>query len=256
MQNVSDIKFFLVNDFGLSDNETAVYIGLLEKGRATVLDLSKALNMNRTTVHVNVEYLLQKGIVSQTQEGRGKKRLIIPEPPERLRTIVEQRKIKVLKTEEKLAEMIPQMSNLMKGSSGVANVEVKYYEGKENVQLLYHEILKSDSIKAYGSNKIVKIFPNNFELFVKAHTENPKMKIWDVLDFKPHDEYVKAMGSDRYFYKLIPSNLEFPDFLIYGDSVAVVDCTEDNDVLAIVIKSVNMVTTSTKLFDLVWNISK
>lgn len=256
MQNPSDVSFFLINDFGLSENETSVYLGLLEKGRATVLDLSKALNMNRTTVHVNVEYLLQKGIVSQTQEGRGKKRLIIPEPPERLRTIVEQRKIKVLKTEEKLAEMIPQMNQFMKGGSEGGNVEVKYYEGKENVQLLYSEILKSSEIRAYASEKVVKIFPNNAELFVNAHKSNNKMRIWDILDFSPPKWYLDNMVKGRYFFKQIPNELRISDFLITDDSVALIDWIDNTRIMGIVISSPNMVNTSRVIFDLVWSVLK
>lgn len=254
MQNISDIKFFLVNDFGLSENETSVYLGLLEKGRATVLDLSKALNMNRTTVHVNVEYLLQKGIVSQTQEGRGKKRLIIPEPPERLRTIVEQRKIKVLKTEEKLAEMIPQMSNLMKGTSGATNVEVKYYEGKENVVLLYNEIVKSNEIFAYVSHDAQELLNETVNIFLDAHKKNKNMKIWEIFDFEPLNEYVKGMDSKRYAHKVIPKSFSITDYLLYNGSVAVVDISDKSDVMAIVVSNPNFYKTSKVLFDLVWGI--
>jgi len=252
MQNLGDVSFFLINDFGLSENETSVYLGLLEKGRATVLDLSKALNMNRTTVHVNVEYLLQKGIVSQTQEGRGKKRLIIPEPPERLKTIVEQRKIKVLKTEEKLAEMIPQMNQFMKGGREGGNVDVKYYEGKENIQLLYSEILKADEIRAYVSHEVSVLFPENVQLFPQMHNKNSNMKIWEILDFEPFPDYLTAMAKNRYFYKRLPKEFKIVDYLLYNNSVAVVDSKSQTDIVAVVVSSQNLYESSKTIFDLVW----
>ncbi len=80
-----------LQDIGLNEKEAAVYLSLLAVDNSSVLDLSKKTNINRSTTYVVLESLAKKGLVSETTVG--KKTHYQAEPPERLETFIEQRKI-------------------------------------------------------------------------------------------------------------------------------------------------------------------
>lgn len=76
-----------LEQLGLTKLESKIYLGPLEKGPSTILNLSRYLKLNRTTVHITVESLVRKGLATELKVGG--KRQITEEPPEKLKTIIE-----------------------------------------------------------------------------------------------------------------------------------------------------------------------
>lgn len=80
-----------LEELGLSDKESKVYLALLEVETDSVIDLAKKTDINRTTIYPVLESLSKKGLISEVKVD--KKIRYAAESPERLETYVERRKI-------------------------------------------------------------------------------------------------------------------------------------------------------------------
>src|SRR3989344_86815 len=118
-----------LQDIGLSEKEAIIYLALLAVDNSSVLDLSKKTKLNRSTTYVILESLAKKGLVSETTVG--KKTHYQAEPPERLETYVEQRKILLEEQAKKLKDIIPQIKTVQREAG--ARPIVKYFEGREGI---------------------------------------------------------------------------------------------------------------------------
>lgn len=134
-----------LQNIGLSDKESAVYLALVQVDNASVLDLSKKTKLKRPTVYVVLESLAKKGLVSETTVG--KKTHYQAEPPERLETFVERQKLVLEENSKRLKDIIPEIKSIQR-ESGERPV-VKYFEGREGIISSSEELMqdKNDTSK-------------------------------------------------------------------------------------------------------------
>jgi sugar-specific transcriptional regulator TrmB len=125
-----------LQDIGLNDKEATVYLALLSVEHASVLDLAKKTKIKRPTVYIVLDALAKKGLVSETTFG--KKTHYYAEPPERLETFVEKRKIALEESQKTLKDVIPQLKSVQR-ESGEKPI-VKYFEGREGIISMLEEL--------------------------------------------------------------------------------------------------------------------
>lgn len=118
-----------LEEIGLSDKEAKVYLALLEVDDDSVLGLAERTQVNRTTVYPVLETLEKKGLVSEVQVD--KKTHYRAEPPERLQSYVERRRVSLDEQQKRLADVVPQLKSLAR--EGGKKPVIKYYDGKEGV---------------------------------------------------------------------------------------------------------------------------
>ena len=88
------MTFFILNlkmlkelqEIGLSEKESRVYLASLELGPATAERLSTQAKVNRSTTYVQLESLMKSGLVTTYEEG--KKTFFSPESPELLKRLL------------------------------------------------------------------------------------------------------------------------------------------------------------------------
>lgn len=247
----------LINDFleklGLSEIETKLYLGLLEKGPTTVLEISRHTGIKRATTHFNIESLIQKGLVTQTSVGA--RRQIIAEPPQSLEILVEQHLSDAKNLKQNLPSVIDLVASNYPKYSQQEDVHVKYYAGKQAVKSIYTDVLRSKEIRTYvNATAVAKVFPENMELFIKAHNKHTDMRVWEIMDKSSYsEEYANQMVSDRYFYKFIPETLDLSviDYMIYDGKVAIVNIKEDAS--GLIFSNEDYYNNAKAIFDFVWN---
>lgn len=153
-----------LQDIGLNEKESVLYLSLLGVDNSSVLDLSKKTGLNRSTTYVILESLSKKGLVSETTVG--KKTHYQAEPPERLETYVEQRKILLEEQAKKLKDIIPQIKSVQR--EGGEKPIVQYFEGKEGIFALNESIYRdeseggSDTVHiVYSKDLLDEVFPED-----------------------------------------------------------------------------------------------
>lgn len=123
------LETVLIN-FGLTDYEAKVYLAALSLGPATVLKISQAAEIKRTTVYSVIEALKFKGLVNV--EVHGFKQRFAAEHPSKLETILENRKALLTKT-------MPEFTSLYNLKGGESTI--KFYEGLPGVKSTYESLL-------------------------------------------------------------------------------------------------------------------
>lgn len=251
-----ELENFLIHSVELSDNETRLYLGLLRKGASTVLEISKYTEINRATVHVNVENLIEKGLVTQTKSGRGKRRQLIAEPPERLALLLEQRKIKLEKTEQGLPSIIQEIYKVIPNVRENTESEIKYYKGAREISYLYSEIVKAKEIRSYVNDENIENSDTAKEvsdMFIRAHTMRKDMQIWEILnEAKNPETYTSVMAKERYSFKFIPKKFKLPqiDYIIFDDKVALTSNKDGGS--AVLLSNKEYFEHAKAIFDFIW----
>jgi len=238
---------------GLTKIEAVIYEGLLQTGPTTIKDLSEFLNIKRITTHFNVEGLIERGLIIQTMNGA--RRRIVAENPQKINYLVEQKEKNIKQLKDDFPDFIKTLEYVSPGKPPPSmKAEVKYYEGKNSVRLVYKDIVKANEIRSYvNSIEINRIFPENFSLFSKAHEQNKQMKMWEIIKKPPEIKtYIDSMDLSRYFIKIVPKtiNLSIIDNLIYDDKVAIINVKKNPT--AIVITNKEYYENSKAIFDFVW----
>lgn len=129
-----------LEEIGLSQKESQIYLALLQVDSESIQDLAKRTGINRTTVYPVLETLQKKGLVSEVQKG--KKIEYVAAPPERLETFVERQKVMLQERSERLKDIIPQIKSIQR-ESGEKPI-VKYFEGRDGAIAAYEEFYAFD----------------------------------------------------------------------------------------------------------------
>lgn len=251
------LEKFLADELGLSSKEITLYINLMQYGALTILELSEISGINRATTHVNVENLTQKGLVTQVKKGRGSRRIIMAEPPEKLFAIFQERKTKLETATSKLNIITQELSSLKKEYRLNSGMEVRRYSGKNEVNLIYDSVLKAKEIRAYVNCKeLSKAFPVNTIKFLETHKKRPDMHIWEILeDSKAARTYAKEMPAERYYVRLTTKNLDLAsiDYIIFDGKIAVVELSSTTTVSGVVIENHNFHENAKAIHKFVWD---
>ncbi|MEI6843330.1 MAG: helix-turn-helix domain-containing protein [bacterium] len=210
-----------LQDLGLTDKEAHIYLSLLQVDGATALDLSKKTKINRSTVYVTIESLAKKGLVSETTVG--KKTQFQAEPPERLETFVENRRLQFEEQSDRLKDIIPEIKSVQR-ESGERPV-VKYFEGREGIISSSEELLR-ESIDV--KEKMYMIYPKDtLEEMFSVNELSALRKIRLDRNIKTKVLYTSAKGekpSDSSGERIKIDHDKYhidSDISVYGDKIRI-----------------------------------
>jgi sugar-specific transcriptional regulator TrmB len=243
-----------LTQLGLSEIESKIYEGLLDYGPCTILDLSSKTGINRVTVHYNVESLKKFGLAMETRSKS--RRLIVAEPPEHLKYLIEQKEEQINSLKQKFPDILNTIKLSLSNTNQSEGATVKYYEGIEGVRLVYREVLKSTQIHSFVNvDQILTVLPENSELFKLALKSNPDMQMWEVIeDSRESRENINNL-SERYHYCFVPKGVSFADtdFMIFDDSVAMAHIRKESP-SAIIYQSKSMAQGLRAIHNIVWKV--
>ncbi len=247
------IQEFL-EEFTLSEREVVIYLTLLKTGPNTIMNLARETGIKRSTTHNNVEELIKKGLVSQTNYGE--RRMVVAEDPEKLKFLMDKKKWRMKKLEENLPGVIDRINQMVPEAKEKNIIDVKYYEGKDNAMLIYKEAFEADELRSYVNLKAVsETFPDNAQLFKEAQSKNQSKLIREIID-ESHESIAK--GSDyasnsNFEFRISKNsiNLSSIDVLIYDGKVAMINFGDS--ITGTVIINPDYYTNSKAIFDILWD---
>src|SRR5690606_37463094 len=164
--NVSKTVIGYLQEFGLNDKEITIYLTLLKVGPSTIMDLARKTGIKRSTTHNNVEELIKKGLVSQTNYGE--RRMVIAEDPEKLKFLLEQRKWDVNKLEKNMPEIVNEIYDIVPKAKQNSLVEVKYYTGEKG----FKEVCQRSLDYAKGEILFISNLSEWYKVYTKEYDEH------------------------------------------------------------------------------------
>lgn len=239
---------------GLSTAETKIYLKLLELGQISITQLAHSLQMNRVTVHFNIQNLIDKGLVTHLKQGRSRE--LTAQPPDTLSYLIEQKEKQIRELREQFDSSLPALVHLMPAGDNLKRqLDVKFYEGEAGVRAIYREVLKSHELRSYVNiSSIFEVFPENPQLFPEA-VSREHLQMWEIIEDSPKSqEYIKKVNPNRYSYKFFPSdwNISVFDYMIFEGNIAMI--TGKPEPNGILIVNDDMYQNAKALFEMLWNL--
>jgi sugar-specific transcriptional regulator TrmB len=243
MKNSQLLK--ILEDLGLTENESQVYLTALSLGPTTVLAIARAAEIRRTTVYAVIDSLKTKGLMHI--ESRGFKQVYVAESPEQLVSILEHKK-------HDLEQHIPEFMSLynLKGTEST----IQYYEGIESIKRLYDEVLEplrphedflviSDIQNFFSADKF---FNDYLDRRIKSRV-NARLLLTDSDEARRLKKYSKQMNHE---VRILPKEYKLSiDTMITKHQVSIFNL--EQPITAINIKNPTTIKAQMELFEIMWN---
>lgn len=236
----------ILQNAGLSDKASRVYLAALELGEATVQQLAKTAGLKRTTIYYTLEELMRLGAVAETK--RNKKTYYIAEAPAGLLKAARKR---VADFEENLDELQEKKNSIYK----VPRVYFLY--GPQGFKKIWDMIFESGE-KEYR----IITQGENFLDFVKEKyildeiiQKKKKLKIFSkqlISDSAYAKTIIAKDARENRESKLLPPVYKLPfTELITDRFVALISPRFEN--MLLVIENTSFAKTRKSLFEVIWN---
>lgn len=239
----------VLENLGLSANETAVLYSLLELGQSNVSQIAKSAGVNRTTAYDVLESLSQKGFVSNV--GDKSKKTYIAEPPEALVAHLEKKSFEISQKLEAMRQSLPELKAIY-SEKGI-QPHIRFFEGKEGIEAVYEDTLTStEPIRAYASVRDMhQALPHYFPKYYQRRTEKG-IAIRAIVPDTPEGKERKSFDAQEARVSVLVPIKKFdfsPEINIYDDKVAVMSLAEE---FGVIIQSKEIAEAQKKIFELAW----
>ena len=235
----------VLEDLGLTKNEAEIYLASLSLGATTILQLAKASQIRRTTVYSVIESLKKKGLIYI--EPKGFKQLYVAEHPDKLETVLDNKKIA-------LSKLLPQFTALhnLKGKEST----IKYYEGLPAIKTIYENVLKplqpNDFYLVIGDlQKFFDLDRPYFDNFIKKRIKGaPLARIisTDSKQARYQKEYGKNFNNE---VRILPPGTSLSvDTMIVPQRVTIFNL--DEPLSAVSLENEAMIQMHRQLFEILW----
>ena len=233
---------------GLSENETKVFLVLLELGRGTVTQITRKAGLNRTTGYDILDNLSTKGLVSIS--GKEPKQEYLAESPDKIVSLLEKEINEKSEQLKKIKSVLPEMKSL---HNVAGRPRVRFYEGIQGLKDVYEDTLTShEEIRAYANvNEMHKALPNYFpeyykrrtqkDIFIRAIFPANEAGLHRSKEDKNENRESAIVPEDKYYFS--------PEINIYDNKVMIASWREQ---LGIIIESEEISDAMKKAFELAW----
>ena len=245
------INTSILEDIGLTKNETKLYLALLELGSAPAGNIIKKTGMHRAVVYDLIDLLTEKGLVSYVIKANRK--YFEAHDPDRLLEYIELKKQELSKKEEQLKQILPELQQKRKLTK--EEQEGTLYKGKKGLKSIYEDVLKEkkEFLVMGARGEFKRNFPTYYPSFHRRRTEAKILTklLYSQVMRKEHREKELKFCQFRY----LPSGFLPPaTTYIYGDKVAII--LWGAEAMAFVMRSKQVADSYRIFFKLLWNSAK
>jgi sugar-specific transcriptional regulator TrmB len=227
-----------LRDAGLTDNESKVYLSLIDLGPSLAGKISRKTGLHRRTIYDVTETLIQKGLVSYILENN--RRIFTANDPKHILDIIEEKKSILL---PKIEELYGKFKLTKKKE------QTNFYRGKNGLKIVFENQLNYEEVLVLGATRdAYNTMPYYFKWFNERRKEK-KVRVRIITSDKSIRP--KILADTRY----LPEKYANPVVInIYGDSVAMIMWGKNP--FAIVVEQEEFAQGYKKYFDIMWKIAK
>lgn len=223
---------------GLTENETKVYLALLDLGPSLAGQISRKTGLHRRTIYDTTEMLIKKGLVGYILKNN--RHVFQASSPKRIMEIIKEK-------ENLLSPLIAKLEE--KYSAVKEKEETNFYKGKEGLKTIFEDQLDSKEIFILGASvKAYEILQFYFKWYDKARKQK-KIKARIIAQ----DRKIKNIPLSEIRY--LPEKYASPVSVnIYSDKTAIILWASTP--FAILIKNREIAESYKNYFSLLWKLAK
>ena len=167
----------LLEDIGLTEGETKVYLALLEIGLTTTGALVKKAGISASKVYLILDRLAKKGLVGHVMKGGV--RYFQAADPKRILDYIDEREREHAQKKQQVLSLLPQL--MLKQKLGAEKRRAEIYEGLKGAMNLYmnmiDELKRGEEYHIIGAGYGVEEIRGLRAFFQKYHSERAKRGI-------------------------------------------------------------------------------
>ena len=238
----------ILKDIGLSEHESAVYFTMVSLGPAPVLKIARASGVKRTTIYSVIDSLKEKGMVRI--ELKGFKSLFVAESPEKLESILEQRKNKLRHHLRDFMEIY---------NKGGGETLIRIYEGMEGIKSVYDSLLHDikpgeDYMIVAGMEKAYNLDKSFYDHLRDRRSKLP-IHVRILVTDPENEESKKILQFQRNFNmeaRALPPETKLTTNMVITPQRILIHQLEQ-PIMAIVIENKSTIKMHQELFEVMWN---
>jgi len=227
-----------LREAGMTENESKVYIALIDLGPALAGQIARKTGLHRRTVYDTTEMLIEKGLIGYIIKNNRK--LFQASNPNRILEIIK----------EKQNILSPFVEELQQRYHSTKEAEeTNFFKGKEGLKTVFEDQLESKEILILGASpKAYDILQFYFKWYDKARKEK-RIKARIIAT----DKRMKRIPLAD--IKYLPEKYANPVAVnIYNDKTAIILWAREP--IAIVIKNKEIANAYKTYFELMWKIAR
>jgi len=241
--NTSDV----LRHAGLEDKESDVYMALLERGQATVLEISRKTGVKRPTAYLVLNALETKGFVSRVVKG--KKTFFLAQHPKKIVTEAEIRL-------KEIREAMPQFEALLDRSSERPRMMI--YEGKDALDRAYDDafVIKGEILFMNNTALVENVFGRTLNKWNYAQLSQ-QFKLREIVDDSDTSrEYAKKVKGPFRTIRFMPASFApfETEVAIFGNNTLIT--SGKKEYFTVKIESADIASAFRAMFEAMWRISK
>ncbi len=227
-----------LREAGLTENESKIYLALLDLGSALAGKISRKTGLHRRTVYDVTETLIQKGLVSYILENN--RRVFTASNPNNLIKSLEEKK-------NMLSPLVDELS--LKFGASKKKEQTNFYRGKNGLKLVFESQLEHSEILVLGANR--EAYKSIHYYFKWFNERRKQKKVRMRIITSDRTIQPKMLAQTRY----LPEKYSSPMVLnIYGNSVAMI--LWGARPFAIVVEQEEFALGYRKYFELMWKVAR
>jgi len=243
----------LLEEIGMTEGETKVYLALLEIGTTTTGALVKRSGISASKVYLILDRLTKKGLVGHVIKGGV--RYFQATDPRRIMDYLEEREQEHAQKKAQIAGILPEL--LMKYQLGAEKRKAEIYEGKKGVTNLFKNILnelkRGEEYYVIGAGYgFIEKIPGLWEFFYQYHAERAKhgIKVYMLANPSARENLVPTTlhnGEVRFLPEELITSIQLT---FYKEKTFIILWSKDP--IAFLIHNAEIVDGFKRYFDLLW----
>jgi len=231
----------ILEELGLTKNESLIYLALLELGSAQVSKIASKTNLNRANMYNTINSLIKRGLISYVIKNNIKH--FTAAKPIRLLEILKEK-------QGKLQTILPELESIEKIPE---KIKVEIYEGKEGAKAFFSDMAKTTSeVVAFGVTGIAyDILEYYAPKVLKQMSKKIKAKYICIEEARGKEITTLPNTEFRYLPKEYSN---YTTTIIYRDKIAILILKDKPRV--VMIEDQTIAEGYRKYFKLLWKIAK
>lgn len=244
-----------LQDIGLTEGETKVYLALLRLGQTKTGELARKAEVSSSKVYKILDRLEKKGLAGHIIKSKVKYYSAME--PNRVLEYIEEKQAQLEEKKAQVKKILPELE--MERKLAGAKTEAAIYNGLKAIYNFYRNILdelkKGETYYVLGATYGVD-HPGTRAFFYNYHKQRAKKKIIVKMlaNYDTKETLVKTTAFHsqvRFLPQYLISNMSF---VFYKDKTFIFMLTKEP--LGFLIKSKEMVDNMRSYFDTLWKIAK
>lgn len=131
-----------LKNIGLDSAQIQAVFFLLGHGLSTIADIAVGVKLPRSTIHLAVESLLERGVLGVTASG--KRRMFYIENPEKIKKFLEHDQLETQKKLSELELLMPELRGFFALQGDAEKIDVEHLSGEDGFVEVFYRSLDQD----------------------------------------------------------------------------------------------------------------